>query len=325
MGPVGSTGIAKRRPHNVARLTRRLFLQNAAATSALAALYACGGGSGGANSVAPYYGPTSSTLPPPPAMLPDALVSDAQQRTFRYFWETTEATRGLAPDIAPESSPASIAAMGFALTAVPIGVEHGWITRAQGIERVTNTLQFLRDAPQGAGTQGYTGYHGFFYHFLDMSSGTRYRNSELSTIDTALLLMGARCCGQYFTGSDAAETNIRTIADFLCERVDWPWSQVRSPAISMGWQPETGFLSGDWIGYNEAIPVLILALGSTAHAVGVEAWAQWTSGYSQYWGTLWGQEYLTFGPLFGHQFPQVWLDMRGIKDSYMTAKGLDYF
>jgi len=121
MGPVGSTGIAKRRPHNVARLTRRLFLQNAAATSALAALYACGGGSGGANSVAPYYGPTSSTLPPPPAMLPDALVSDAQQRTFRYFWETTEATRGLAPDIAPESSPASIAAMGFALTAVPIG------------------------------------------------------------------------------------------------------------------------------------------------------------------------------------------------------------
>jgi len=307
--------------------SRREFIHATSAAGAIAALHGCGGGQDGGttNGGTPYGGPTSSSLPPPPEMSADVLISDTQQRTFRYFWETTDAARGLAPDFAPESSPASIAAMGFMLTAVPIGIEHAWITRAQGAERVLNTLQFLRDAPQGAGAQGYTGYHGFFYHFLDMASGTRYRDSELSSMDTALLLMGVRCCGQYFNGADASETAIRSVADFLCERVDWPWFQVRSPAICMGWRPESGFLSGDWIGYNEAIPVLILALGSTAHAVGVEAWTQWTSGYPQDWGVLWGYEHLTFGPLFGHHFPQVWLDMRGIKDSYMAAKGLDYF
>src|SRR5260221_2322592 len=307
--------------------SRREFIHATSAAGAIAALHGCGGGQDGGttNGGTPYGGPTSSSLPPPPEMSADVLISDTQQRTFRYFWETTDAARGLAPDFAPESSPASIAAMGFMLTAVPIGIEHAWITRAQGAERVLNTLQFLRDAPQGAGAQGYTGYHGFFYHFLDMASGTRYRDSELSSMDTALLLMGVRCCGQYFNGADASETAISAVDDFLYERVDWPWFQVRSPAICMGWRPESGFLSGDWIGYNEAIPVLILALGSTAHAVGVEAWTQWTSGYPQDWGVLWGYEHLTFGPLFGHHFPQVWLDMRGIKDSYMAAKGLDYF
>lgn len=297
-------------------LNRRQFLQYSAAAGAVVSFSACSGSSG-------LVG--TPTLPPPPALSIDALISDTQLRTFKFFWETTDATRGLAPDYAPEASPASIAAMGFALTAIPIGVEHGWVTRAQATERVLNTLAFLRDAPQGSATQGVTGYHGFYYHFLEMNSGTRFHDSELSSIDTALLLMGARACAQYFNGSDGNETSIRTITDELCERVEWRWFQNGTPGICLGWRPETGFMTTNWHGYNEAIPLFLLALGSTANAVGPEAWADWLSTYPQSWGTLEGIEHLTFGPLFGHQYTQVWVDMQGIKDPYMSAKGLDYF
>jgi hypothetical protein len=302
----------------VRRVSRRQFLARAAATAA-AGLAGCGGG--GSNRA----GTPAPGLPPPPALGIEDLLSDTQQRTFNFFWQTTDAVRGLAPDFSPGTPPASIAAMGFALTAIPVGIEHGWITRAQGVERALNTLSFLRDAPQGGAAQGMSGFHGFFYHFLDMSSGTRYGNSELSSIDTALLLMGARSCGQYFTGSDASESSIRSITDLLCERVEWRWFQNGTAGISLGWRPETGFMSTNWRGYNEAIPIFLLALGSTANAVGPAAWADWTSTYPQSWGTLQGIEHLTFGPLFGHQYTQVWVDMRGIRDAYMSAKGLDYF
>ena len=300
----------------MARINRRQFLQYSAAAGGLSALVACGGGWGGKG---------ARGLAPPPPLAIDALITDTQLRTFRYFWETSEAARGLAPDYAPEASPASIAAMGFALTAMPVGVEHGWVTRAQAVERVLNTLVFLRDAPQGAATQGVAGYHGFFYHFLDMSTGTRYRDSELSSVDTALLLMGARACAQYFTGSNGNESSIRTITDALCERAEWRWFQNGTAGINFGWRPETGFMADNWRGYNEAIPIFLLALGSTANAVDPAAWADWTSTYPQSWGTIQGIEHLTFGPLFGHQYTQVWVDMRGIKDPYMAAKGLDYF
>jgi hypothetical protein len=299
-------------------MSRREFLQCCALASSTISLAACGERYGS-------YPARGTLLPPLPLMSVDALIADTQHRTFRFFWETTEAARGLAPDFAPQASPASIAAMGFALTAIPVGVEHGWVTRAQGAERVLNTLRFLRDAPHGAAAQGVSGYHGFYYHFLEMNSGTRFRDSELSSIDTALLLMGARACAQYFTGSDATETNLRTITDALCERVEWRWFQNGNAGISLGWRPETGFMADNWRGYNEAMPMFLLALGSTANAVGSEAWADWLSTYPRSWGTVQGIEHLSFGPLFGHQYTQVWVDMRGIKDPYMSAKGLDYF
>jgi len=275
------------------------------------------------------YRPTAASEPAAPAsplaLSSDALLLETQRRTFRYFWETTEASRGLAPDFAPEPSPASVAAMGFALTAVPIGIEHGWITREAGAQRVANTLRFLWEAPQGSSAQGCAGYKGFFYHFLDMVSGTRYRNSELSSIDTALLLMGVRCCGQYFLGEDATEHTIRLQADALCERVEWRWLQVRGALISMGWKPESGFLPADWAGYCEAIPLYLLTLGSVANAVSPEAWNAWTAGYSKSWGTVQGIEHLTFSSAFVHQFPQVWLDLKGPADAYMRERRLDYF
>ena len=258
-------------------------------------------------------------------MSPEVLLSDTQRRTFDYFWQTTDSARGLAPDLWPDPAPASIAAMGFALTAIPVGVEHGWVSRTLAAQRVRAWLEFLRDAPQGSGFAGFSGYRGFFYHFLQMDTGTRYRDSELSTVDTALLVMGVRCCGQYFAGHTGDEAAIRALADFISERVDWNWTQANGPGIAMGWRPETGFMSADWVGYNEATFVYLLALGSKNHAVQPEAWAAWIKGYDASWGKVQGIEHLTFGPLFGHQFTQVWIDLRGIRDSYMSTRGLDYF
>ena len=296
-------------------MNRRWFLQGAAASAMLGA---CATG----NRYAPGGAPT---LPAPAALSFDALLSETQRRTFNYFWQTTDITRGLAPDLSPDAAPVSIAAMGFAFTAVPVGVEHGWVTRADAAQRVRHWLQFLRDAPQGPDVSGMTGYKGFFYHFLDAHSGTRFQNSELSTVDSALLFMGVRFCAQYFNGAGTDETDIRAIAEFVCERADWNWMQPNSPGICMGWRPETGFLSADWTGYNEAMFVYLLALGSQSHAVGPDSWAVWTSGYDNSWGTIFGLEHLTFGALFAHQFTQVWVNLRGIHDAYMGTRGFDYF
>lgn len=255
----------------------------------------------------------------------EALLTDTQRRTFNYFWQTTDAARGLAPDLGPEPAPASIAAMGFAFTAVPIGIEHSWITRVDAAQRVRRWLQFLWDAPQGIQAKGMSGYHGFFYHFLEMETGTRFRDSELSTVDTALLLMGVRFCGQYFTGTAPDEAAIRGLVDSLCDRVDWNWAQANGSGVTLGWRPETGFMAYDWVGYNEGMMIYLLALGSKTHPVGPEAWKVWTRGYDAAWGKIQGIEHLTFGPLFGHQFTQVWVNLRGIADAYMKARGLDYF
>jgi len=278
------------------------------------------GGSGLAE-LAPPAG--SAALPP---IDPNALLDDLEQRSFRFFWETADARSGLVPDRWPTPSFASVAAVGFALTAYPIGVARGWITREQARERTLNTLRFFRDAPQGAEPAGMTGHKGFFYHFLDMKTGARFDRCELSTVDTALFLAGALHCQQYFDGSDAAETQIRTLADEIYARVDWRWAQVRPPSIGHGWHPETGPIASDWKGYNEAMIVYLLALGSPTFAVGPDAWGAWTSTYDRdSWGTDHGITYLRFPPLFGHQFTHLWVDFRGLQDGYMRERGLDYF
>ena len=270
------------------QLNRRTFVQSLGAATATG-LAACSG---------IELKPAKAVAAPGglPQLSTQALLAETQRRTFNFFWQNTDTTRALSPDLGPEAAPASVAAMGFALTALPIGVERGWITRGQALARATSWLEFLRDAPQGDAADGCAGYHGFFYHFLDMGSGTRYRNSELSSVDTAELMMGVRCCGQYFDGAAAGEAALRKLSDDLCERVDWPWMQAHGAAICMGWRPETGFLRNDWIGYNEAMMVYLLALGSESHAVGPDAWAAWTSGYSASWGMVQGIEHLTSAP-----------------------------
>ena len=159
------------------------------------------------------------------------LFDDLARRTFDFFWETTPASNGLSPDRYPTPSFSSIAAVGFALTAYPIGVERGYITRLQAIERVLATVRFFRDAPQGPGATGTAGYKGFFYHFLDMKTGTRFGDIELSTVDTALLMGGMLFCRSYFDRGSADEAEIRRLVDEIYARIDWPWMQVRGAAI----------------------------------------------------------------------------------------------
>jgi hypothetical protein len=268
----------------------------------------------------------AGSLPAGAAPSTDPFLDELEHRTFDFFWETTDARTGLAPDRWPTPSFCSIAAVGFALSAYPLGVARGTITREQARERTLKTLSFFAGLPQGPGKTGVAGYKGFFYHFLDMKTGLRFERCELSTVDTTLLLMGALHAQSFFDAEQADEARIRSLVDELYGRVDWAWAQVRPPSISHGWTPEEGFIKSDWKGYNEAMMVYLLALGSPTRPVKPEAWEAWTSTYDEHsWGESYGQTLLRFPPLFGHQFTHCWVDFRGIRDAYMGKRGLDYF
>jgi hypothetical protein len=265
---------------------------------------------------------------PPKLLKPELppLFDDIERRTFQFFWDTTNEQNGMAVDRYPSRPFASIASIGFALTVYPIGYENGWISREQAVQRTLTTLRFLRDVPVGPQRTGRAGYKGFYYHFLDMQKGLRYDQwVELSTVDTALLMMGVLFAQSYYEGDTADEKEIRQIADTLYRRVDWKWMQQRTPLITMGWYPERGFIQHDWMGYNEGMMVYLLALGSPTHAVEPDAWLEWTRTYNKDWGVYYGQEYLAFGPLFAHQYNHVWIDFRDIQDQYMREHGIDYF
>ncbi|MBB5877331.1 glucoamylase family protein [Xanthomonas rydalmerensis] len=265
---------------------------------------------------------------PPKLLKPELppLFEDIERRTFQFFWDTTNEQNGMAVDRYPSRPFASIASVGFALTVYPIGYENGWISREQAVQRTLTTLRFLRDLPVGPQRTGRAGYKGFYYHFLDMQKGLRYDQwVELSSVDTALLMMGVLFAQSYYEGDTADEKEIRQIADTLYRRVDWPWMQQRKPLISMGWYPERGFIQHDWMGYNEGMMVYLLALGSPTHPVEPDAWQEWTRTYNKDWGVYYGQEYLAFGPLFAHQYNHVWIDFRDIQDQYMREHGIDYF
>jgi hypothetical protein len=283
---------------------------------------------GCARSLAPVAQSAAEVYHPAPADA--ALLDTVLRRTFAFFWETTNPQNGLTPDRWPTKSFSSVAAVGFALTAYPIGVERGWVSRSAARDRVLTTLRFFWNAPQGPQATGVTGYKGFFYHFLDMETGRRFQTVELSTIDTALLLAGALTCRQYFDGADAGESEIRALADSLYGRVDWNWAQRTPPLVNMGWQPDAGvdqdahgFNTSSWMGYNEGMILYILALGSPTHPIQPDAWTRWTSTYK--WDSFEDQEYVQFAPLFGHQYSQLWVDFRGVQDAYMRAHGIDYF
>ncbi|MEO8033063.1 MAG: glucoamylase family protein [Acidobacteriota bacterium] len=252
-----------------------------------------------------------------------ALLDDVQRRSFQYFWDLADPNTFLIPDRAPTPSFSSIAAVGFGLTAYGVGVERGYVTRAAAAERTLGTLRSMLAMKQGPEMSGVSGYKGFFYHFLDMKTGQRFETVELSTVDTALLMAGALFAQSYFDRADGNETAIRDTAEQLYERVEWPWEQVRSPAISMGWTPEQGFHTYDWNGYNEAMIVLVLALGSPTHPVGPDVWTEYHK--TDRWATFYGQQFIQFPPLFGHQYSAIWIDFRGIQDATMRAHGIDWF
>ena len=248
---------------------------------------------------------------------------DALQRdTLAYFLHEANPGNGLVRDNTRAGAPSSITAVGFALAAYVVGVERGWMARADAIARVLATLRFFRDAPSSDAKDA-TGHCGFYYHFLDMESGRRAGKCELSTIDTTFLVAGALATASYFTAESGDEREIRALADALYRRVDWQWALNGGVTVSHGWKPESGFLKARWEGYNEAILLYALGMGSPSHPLPDGSYEAWTRSYR--WKSVGGAEYLYAGPLFIHQFSHCWIDFRGIQDDYMSARGSDYF
>lgn len=282
-------------------------------------LAACDSGSSAAQDPPPEE---EEEEPPPTGDAEELFLDTLQTRTFDFFWETTNPANGLAVDRYPDPPFASIAAVGFALTAYPIGVERGYVSRAEAAERTLTTLQFFWNAPMGDAPAGMTGHWGFFYHFLGMETGERYQDNELSTIDTALLMAGVLTAQQYFDGA-GEEEEIRALADSLYRRVEWDRMQLPEGQISMGWKPDEGRFDYGYEGYDEAMILYVLALGSPTHSVGPDAWDAFTSTYR--WEDFYGQEHVNFSPLFGHQYSHIWIDFREIQDAYMRERGIDYF
>lgn len=270
----------------------------------------------------PALGAVSQQRTASPSPGPFSL-DELQRRNFLYFWKLADSTHWQVPDRYPTPSFSSIAATGFGLTAYLIGAERGWVTRRQAAERVLNTLRVLKDMPQGNERSGVSGYRGFYYHFLDFKTARRYERVELSSIDTGLLMAGILSCMTYFDQNDPTEKAIRETADWLYRRVEWDWFMNEEGRMSMGWFPERGFLASDWRGYNEAMILVLMAMGSPTHPLGDNAWEQWCKPY--FWTAYKGQEMVNFGPLFGHQYSHCWVDFRGIQDRYMREKGIDYF
>ena len=260
-----------------------------------------------------------------PATLP-AFYDDIVQRTFRWFWDTANRKNGLVPDRWPTPSFSSIASVGFALPAYAVGVERGWCTRADARDLTLTTLRFFWNAPQGPEREGRTGYKGFFYHFLDMQTGVRFKDVELSSVDTTILLMGVLFAGRYYDQSDAAEAEIRKLAQSIYQRADWNFFRTDARrAISMGWHPEHGLIDANWVGYNEGMFVNILALGSPTHPGPADLWQQWTATYPEFWRGKGSMRRVSFGPLFTHQYSHIFIDFRGIRDEVMRNAGFDYF
>jgi len=252
-----------------------------------------------------------------------SFLDSLEHRTFEFFWQTTNPENGLTPDRFPTKTFSSIAAVGFALTAYPIGVERGYITRDQAIRRVLTTLRFFYHAKMGPETTSVTGYKGFYYHFLNIDNGTRFDRIELSSIDSAILMYGILFCQSYFDRQTSEEKEIRRLADSLYRRMDWYFMQRDKPLVNMGWTPEDGFAPLNWTGMNEGMLLYVLALGSPTYPIDSTAWKDWTKTYV--WAKYYGMDFISFGPLFGHQYSQCWIDFRGIKDAYMRKKGIDYF
>ncbi len=252
----------------------------------------------------------------------ESEVDSLQWVSLIYYLRETNFENGLVADKTSPDSPASIAAVGMALAAAPVVVERDLMERDRVIEVVLKKLRFFRDSPQGTESDA-TGYQGFYYHFLDMKTGRRAWDCELSTIDSALFLAGMLTAAAYFDRETENEAEIRDIADALYRRVNWSWAANGDATVTHGWKPESGFIPHRWRGFDESLLLYILALGSPSYPLPPESYAAWTSTFE--WKTIYGHELLYSAPLFTHQLPHMFIDFRGIRDSFMRDKGLDYF
>ena len=252
----------------------------------------------------------------------EAELETLQRETFDYFIYEANPANGLIVDKTKANWPASIAATGLALAAYPVGVARGFWARSVAAERTLTTLRFFWNSQQGPEPDA-TGYRGFYYHFLDMKTGRRAWNCELSTVDSTFLLAGALTAGIYFDAETTEEQEIRNLADALYRRCDWAWAQNGGTTVSHGWRPESGFIQYRWEGYDEAMLLYILGLASPTYPLSPDCYGKWLSTYR--WEHCYGYDYAYAGSLFTHQLSHIWIDFRGIQDAFMRSKGSDYF
>ena len=252
----------------------------------------------------------------------EKLLSDLQSDAFNYFIHEVSPENGLVVDCTKPGWPSSIAAVGMALSAYPVGVERNFITREEAIERTLKKLRFFSGSEQSTNPNA-TGYKGFYYHFLDMRTGRRAWECELSTIDSTFLFAGMLAAAAYFDRDSEAETEIRRLADQLYRRADWRWAMNGGATLTHGWRPETGYLAHRWQGYDESTLAYVLGLGSPTFPLPVESYQAHMA--SCHLRKVYEYEYLFAGPLFMHQLSHLWIDFRGIQDETMREWGLDYF
>ena len=251
------------------------------------------------------------------------MLSDLEEVHFNYFRDNTNAASGLTLDRSTKDSPASIAATGFALTAFAIGAERGWITRDEASTYCLNTLKTLSNTAQGEDPETTSGKHGFFFHFLNPEDGTRSGKSEISTIDTALLMSGVLFAKSYYDGDSEKEGQIRELAKNLYERVDWPKALTDDGKLSHGWMPESGMIPHVWSAYDEGTVLMLMAAGSPTHPISSDVVDKYYEGAKR--TNIYGQDHISFGPLFGHQYAHSWVDFRGISNGATKPIGIDLF
>jgi hypothetical protein len=257
-----------------------------------------------------------------PNSFSDKKLETLQRLTFDYFLKETNPRNGLVLDSTRQGAPCSIAATGFALAAYPVGVERGFLKRSDAVKRTLTTLRFFLNSEQGTEPDA-TGYKGFYYHFLDMKTGRRVWNCELSTIDSTFVLAGALTAAEYFNRDTDDERELRELAHAIYARADWHWAQNRGATVTHGWRPENGFIKYRWQGYDEALILYILGLASPTFPLPESSYRAWSETYK--WKKIYGHEFLYAGPLFIHQLSHMWIDFRGIQDEYMRRKKIDYF
>ena len=235
----------------------------------------------------------------------EQLLDEIQRGSFEFFWNETNPSTGQVKDRAylngnDTRTMSSIAATGFGLSALCIGHARGYGKSADIVDRVRNTLRFTWNTLPNL--------HGFFYHFIDMNTGARWEQVELSSIDTSLLICGVLTARAYF-----ADAEIQDLGTKIYNRVEWPWMLNGGKTFSMGWKPESGFLDARWEHYCELMMIYLLGIGSPTNPVSPDTWNAWTRPTVSFQGLTYisGND-----PLFTHQYSQAWYDFRGKKDAY---------
>jgi hypothetical protein len=252
----------------------------------------------------------------------DEDLARLQFTTLLYYLHESNPDNGLVRDKTETSAPVSIAAVGMALATIPVIVERGIMIREFAAKITRKRLRFLASCPQGPEPDA-SGYRGFFYHFLDIETGRRVWQCELSTIDSAFLFAGALAAANYFDGETADEAEIRLLANELYERADWNWARDGGATLSHGWRTEEGFIPHRWQGYDEGLLLYILGLGSPTRPLPAESYEAYCATYQ--WKQIYDRELLYSGPLFTHQLSHLWIDFRNVRDAFMREHDSDYF